>query len=72
MIRKGVALIGFCIGAWLGYHYAIDLIETTGIDLSDYWGEQGAEFLRIVLTFAFGGGLAVAAYFLANFFARFD
>lgn len=72
MIRKAVTIIAFGVGAWMGYNYALEIIGYYGLDVDSYWGEQGAEFIRIVLTVAFGAACAVAGYFLTNLYARAD
>ena len=72
MLRKVATLVAFGAGAWIGYSYAMEVVHVYGIDVSGYWGEQGAEFIRIVLTCALGGICALSAYFVMNLFARFD
>jgi len=72
MIPKIAAVIAFGVGAWFGYNYAMGILESGGMDFDDYWSEQGAQLLRIVLTLGLGGVAATLAYFAANFFKRFD
>jgi hypothetical protein len=72
MIRKVIGVIGFCVGAWVGYNYSLDICDSFGFDTESYWSEQGEMFLQIVLTLISGGVCGVGAYFLANLFTRFD
>jgi len=72
MVKKAATVIGFCAGAFLGYQYAVGIIQYYGFNLDDYWGTQGAVFLRIVLSVIFGGAGCLLLYFIVNFFSRFD
>jgi len=72
MWRKVAAVIVGILGAWVGYNYALDLIATFGMDVNDYWSEQGETFLRILLTVGAGLASGVLGYFLLNVFSRFD
>jgi hypothetical protein len=72
MWRKVAGVMAGVLGAWVGYSYAIDLIATFGMDVSDYWSKQGEVFLRVILTVGAGLVSGVLVYFLLNLFSRFD
>jgi len=71
-IRKAVTVAGFIVGAYVGYRYALEVIAFYGLDMGDYWSQQGIWVIRAFFTLALGIGIGFLAYFIANYFSPFD
>ena len=72
MIKKTAGLIAFGIGVYLGYQYVLDFLESYSGDFVGYWGETGAQAIRILTPLGIGILSGLAVYFILNLYARAD